>query len=621
MTPLPRALVFIGFMGAGKSTAAAEVASALDGELIDSDRLLEARFGHSIAREFELHGEQSFREHERRLVCELLDQAGRGVVIALGGGAVLSAEVRAALAPHLVVLLDVDPGVAWERVQAQAAAERAPRPLARDPGAFHALHAERRPLYEALADAILPGEVSGVARRALPALAALAALGPGVGEQERARLVWGRSASGEYPVIVARGLLRPDAPVAVWRLGWGGVGDTLGGGRDGGVLSGGGDGGIFWGDVRGRAHADARAHTRARAHSAEIEHTSRAPAGIGREFCVTDANVAERYAPPPLTGRSPIVLPPGEEHKTLATAERVWRALAAAGMTRADRLIALGGGVVGDLAGFCAATYQRGVPVVQVPTTLVAQVDSAYGGKTGVDLPEAKNYVGAYHQPTAVLVDPDALGTLPAAELHAGWVEVLKTALIAGGELWARVSRETPPVGDGGDRAPAATGAGDGHGGPVQEGRRAPVPARTVLDCARVKLAVVAEDERDGGRRQVLNLGHTVGHAIETATGYARYRHGEAVGLGLLAALRLSGLQQLRAQVRELLIARGLPVTLDPGGAVEVEAIVAAVAHDKKRLGAGVPFVLLDGPGEVRIGCEVEPDALQAAVAELADGA
>jgi len=173
VTPLPRALVFIGFMGAGKSTAAAEVASALDGELIDSDRLLEARFGHSIAREFELHGEQSFREHERRLVCELLDQAGRGVVIALGGGAVLSAEVRAALAPHLVVLLDVDPGVAWERVQAQAAAERAPRPLARDPGAFHALHAERRPLYEALADAILPGEVSGVARRALPALAAL----------------------------------------------------------------------------------------------------------------------------------------------------------------------------------------------------------------------------------------------------------------------------------------------------------------------------------------------------------------------------------------------------------------------------------------------------------------
>ncbi len=197
-------------------------------------------------------------------------------------------------------------------------------------------------------------------------------------------------------------------------------------------------------------------------------------------------------------------------------------------MTRADHVVALGGGVVGDLAGFCAATYQRGVPVVQVPTTLVAQVDSAYGGKTGVDLPEAKNYVGAYHQPAGVLVDPDTLATLPAAELAAGWVEVLKTALIAGGALWERV----------------ATGE--------------EVDERMILACARTKLAVVAEDERDAGRRQVLNLGHTVGHAIETVTGYARYRHGEAVGLGLLAALRLSGAEDLREQVRELLLARGL---------------------------------------------------------------
>ncbi len=122
--------------------------------------------------------------------------------------------------------------------------------------------------------------------------------------------------------------------------------------------------------------------------------------------------------------------------------------LVAAGMTRADHVVALGGGVVGDLAGFCAATYQRGVPVVQIPTTLVAQVDSAYGGKTGVDLPEAKNYVGVYHQPAGVLVDPDTLATLPASELAAGWVEVLKTALIAGGDLWERVA-----TGDEVDRA------------------------------------------------------------------------------------------------------------------------------------------------------------------------
>ena len=151
---------------------------------------------------------------------------------------------------------------------------------------------------------------------------------------------------------------------------------------------------------------------------------------------------------------------------------------------------------------------------------------------------------------------------------------MLKTALIAGGELWERVAA----------------------GGEVDE--------RTILACARTKLAIVAADERDAGRRQVLNLGHTVGHAIETATGYARYRHGEAVGLGLLAALRLSGQDDLRAQVRELLVAHELPVTLD-GRDVDVEEIVAATARDKKRVGAHVPFVLVEAPGEVASGCEV----------------
>ena len=247
-------------------------------------------------------------------------------------------------------------------------------------------------------------------------------------------------------------------------------------------------------------------------------------------------------------------------------------------------MVALGGGVVGDQAGFCAATYQRGVPVVHIPTTLLAQVDSAYGGKTGVDLPEAKNYVGAYHQPAGVLVDPDVLSTLQAGELAAGWVEVLKTALIAGGTLWERV-------------------AGGGE-----------VDRHMILACARTKLAVVAADERDAGQRQLLNLGHTIGHAIETATGYTRYRHGEAVGLGLLATLRLSGLDGLRAQVRELLEARGLPVTFE--GAT-LEEVLEATARDKKRLRSRVPFVLVAAPGEVRIGCEVPPDSVRAAVAEL----
>ena len=183
-------------------------------------------------------------------------------------------------------------------------------------------------------------------------------------------------------------------------------------------------------------------------------------------------------------------------------------------MTREDHVVALGGGVVGDLAGLVAHLYQRGVPVVQVPTTLVSQVDSAYGGKVGVDLPEGKNYAGAFQQPAAVIADTETLETLPPDELAAGFVEVLKTGLLAGGSLWERV-RAIERI----------------------------VPAElddVVFACARYKCAIVAADELDTGLRNVLNLGHTVGHAIESATGYTAYRHGEAVGLGLLAALRLS---------------------------------------------------------------------------------
>ncbi len=306
----------------------------------------------------------------------------------------------------------------------------------------------------------------------------------------------------------------------------------------------------------------------------------------GRRFLVTDGNVGRRYGDSlaPVEGR--IAIMPGEQSKTVAHAEIVWTEMVRAGMTRTDVVVALGGGVVGDLAGFCAATFQRGVRYVQVPTSLVAQVDSAYGGKTGVDLSEAKNYVGAYHQPSAVITDPEALHSLAPEELAAGYAEVVKTALIAGGELWERIRSGADPT-----------------------------DLDVITACVRTKLRIVSRDERDGGLRQVLNLGHTVGHAIETTTGYARYRHGEAVALGLLAALRLSGQDELRAEVTELLDRRGLPVRLDDG---DPDAVVMATARDKKRVGEGpVPFVLLDGPGAPRPGCEVAPRALIAAVREL----
>ncbi|UGS37122.1 bifunctional shikimate kinase/3-dehydroquinate synthase [Capillimicrobium parvum] len=501
-----RALVFIGFMGAGKSAAAREAAASVGVRALDTDRMLEERLGCTVQEAFDRFGEAGFREHEQRLCVELLERARAGDVISLGGGAVLSEATRAALARHTAVLIDVDVETAWSRASGRG------RPLARDRAAFERLYATRESLYLALADAILPGRERGTARRATPWLLEL---GEGV------RLLWATARSASYPVLIGRRALE----VRPW------------------------------------------------------------PAR-GRRFVISDETVGGRHGARIGSPAARLTMAPGEEHKTLATFERLQRELTRAGAGRGDHVVALGGGVVGDVAGFCAATYQRGIPVVQVPTTLVAQVDSAYGGKTGVDLPEGKNYVGAYHQPAGVLVDVGLLETLPEAELAAGRAEVVKTALIAGGRLWERV----------------AAGHFDDE--------------ETVLDCARTKLAVVAADERDGGRRQILNLGHTIGHALETATGYGTLRHGEAVGLGLLAALRLSGLGDLRGQVRELLLRAGLPVALPAG--VDRVAVLEVMQRDKKRVGDTVPFVLVRGPGDVRHGQVVEPDVVRAAVEELA---
>jgi len=489
------ALVLIGFMGAGKS-------SALD-DVLDTDGLLEDQLEMSIATFFAAYGERKFRQREEPVVLRALRSGAPAV--ALGGGSVVSEAVRNALREHTIVWMDIGLETAWGR------AAGAERPLAADRAAFAALYHERRPLYESLADAFIP-EGDGLVRKALPALEALADAPAGT------KLVYATTAGGDYPVYVGRGLL--------------------------GAL----------------------------------------PRPGRRAFLVTDEQVAAHHAGALGDVHHTITIPAGEQHKTLAVAERVWRELAAQGAGHDDHVVALGGGVVGDLAGFCAATYQRGVPVVQVPTTIVAQVDSAYGGKTGIDLPEAKNYVGAYHQPAAVVTDVDTLATLPAQERAAGYAEVVKTALIAGGSLWERI----------------AAGA--------------QVDERIVLDCARAKLSVVAADERDGGARQLLNLGHTVGHAIETVTGYRRYRHGEAVALGLLAALRLSEQDELRRQVADLLADAGLPTRLQDA---DPEAVVAATRLDKKRRGNDVPFVLVRAPGDVRFGQRVGREAVLDAVREL----
>ncbi|MGN6558774.1 MAG: bifunctional shikimate kinase/3-dehydroquinate synthase [Solirubrobacterales bacterium] len=504
------AIVFIGFMGAGKSTAL-EAAREAGLEIVEIDELMERELGKPIRQAFEEDGEEAFRAREAELVGSLLEQAADGA-IALGGGSVLSERVRQALDRHIVVYLEIDAAEAWHRIQ------DTDRPLATSEADVERLLAERLPLYEELADAIVPTRDLGVVARALPAIQALAGMPGGT------KLLWAASASGDYPVFVGAEILK---------VGW-------------------------W----------------------PLE---------GRRFCVTDRDVAPLLAERvgPVAGA--VEIEPGEEAKTMGWAEAVLRGLAQQEMSREDHVVALGGGVVGDLAGFCAHLYQRGVPVVHVPTTLVAQADSAYGGKTGVDLPEGKNYAGAYQLPAAVLADTTALRTLPPPELAAGFVEALKTGLLAGGPLWERV-RGIEQI-DPDDLADV------------------------VFACARYKCAIVAADERDQGLRNVLNLGHTVGHAIEAASNYSRYRHGEAISIGLLAALRLSGAPELRDECEEILSRHGLPVRLDPE--VAIEDVLAALQRDKKRTAAGVGFVLLSEPGNPRTGQLVDPAKVREAVEEL----
>jgi shikimate kinase/3-dehydroquinate synthase len=497
-------------MGAGKSTA---LAAARDAglETTEIDAVMEAELGVPIAAAFEHHGEEGFRARETEIVGALLEEADGGA-IALGGGSILSERIRTALGRHVVVWLQVDAREAWRRIA------HSDRPLATSAEDVARLMAVREPLYEELADAVVPVGDRGIVSRALPSIQALAELPRGT------KLLWATSASGEYPVLVGRDLL-----------------------------------GAGWWPLE------------------------------GRRFCVSDTAVGGLYGErvEPLAAR--VEVDPGEGAKTMAEAEGVLRELARQGMTREDHLVALGGGVVGDLAGFCAHLYQRGVPVVQVPTTLVAQVDSAFGGKTGVDLPEGKNYAGAYQLPAAVIADTTTLATLSAAELAAGFVEALKTGLLAGGSLWERVR---------GIESLDAAELDD-----------------VVFACARYKCEIVAADERDEGLRAALNLGHTVGHAIEAATAYERYRHGEAIGLGLLAALRLSDAPALREQSEGILRRHDLPVRLDP--TVDVDAVLDALQRDKKRTADGVGFVLLSEPGEPRVGQPVDPARVRGAVEEL----
>jgi 3-dehydroquinate synthase len=276
----------------------------------------------------------------------------------------------------------------------------------------------------------------------------------------------------------------------------------------------------------------------------------------------------------------PVVIPDGEDAKSLSTVEVCYHRFAAGRLGRDDLVVALGGGVVGDLAGFAAATWNRGVAVLQLPTTLLAQVDAAIGGKTGVNLPEGKNLVGAFHQPLAVVADVGTLTTVPVHERRAGLGEVVKCGFVA-----------DPGILDLLEADPEAAIAG-----------RLEVLEELVRRCVAVKARIVSADERETGERALLNYGHTVGHAIESLTGYGSYRHGEAVALGMVFAARLGerlGVTEagLADRTVTLLNVLGLPTG---GVLLEPAALWEHLARDKKARD-GVRFVLCTKPGEALV--------------------
>ncbi len=319
---------------------------------------------------------------------------------------------------------------------------------------------------------------------------------------------------------------------------------------------------------------------------------------------ITDTNVGRKYAKPVFeslfkAGFEPVlvIVPAGEPSKRISVVEKCFDQLAAHRLERKSFIVALGGGVIGDLAGFVAATYLRGIDFVQVPTTLLAQVDSSVGGKTGVNLRAGKNLVGAFYQPRLVVCDLETLQTLPDREFRAGLAEVIKYGIIFDAELFALLERNLPKL--------------------LKRDLR--TLAKIVARCCEIKAEVVAQDEMETGRRAILNFGHTIGHAIENSFGYGKFLHGEAISIGQVAAAKLSqkilGLPPGEvARIEKLFVRAGLPVQIRLNAA-QKKKLFAAMLLDKKVSGGEVKFVLAQKIGKVVWGQKVPTQLIESVLA------
>lgn len=541
----------LGLSGTGKTSLAPVLAERLGFEAVDIDALVEARFGCPISEIFDRFGEPVFRAAERQALVTACARAG--VVIAAGGGIVLDEANWVTMRPGSVLVhLQATPQTIVERLQRQWASDpRYFRPLLRghDPvRRVEALWRERAPLY-ARADLVVQtdGQVlEHLARHLEVAVRARA----------RSGLVPVTSiggATGRSDIYVAPGLLHHLGALARQRFRTARAAFIIG------------DAAVWrnWGETVYKAFEAA-------------------------EYQVRWTTV-----------------PPGEESKSLTEAQRLLDWLLDERINRGDFVVALGGGVTGDLAGLVASLVLRGVGFVQVPTTLLAMVDASVGGKTAVNHPRGKNLIGTYYQPHLVVVDPVVLRTLPADELRSGWAEVVKHAMI---EVTATGQSSTILLSMLEAASPEATAS--------EEGWLAEVIRRNI----EVKAAVVQADERETGLRRILNYGHTLGHAIEAA-GY-RYRHGEAVALGMRAVARMAAslgiaTWELVDRQERLLDRLGLPRWFEGSQ----EEVLERLAYDKKGVGGQLTWILPVRAGEVTVTQDVPWERVLWALGTLRRGA
>ncbi len=556
----PTIVILCGFMATGKTTVGRALAEMLGVPFVDTDDLVEAKAGASIPEIFARDGETRFRDLEAEVCAALALPDGAsggasGTVIATGGGALLRDETFKRLQKlGTMVLLEASLDEVLRRAATMGARPMLGKSVDAASARTHAqqLYSERRPTYERVAWRVdttrrrseeAAFEIAEELRRPTDQATILhmrAGARPVVGRAVRA------GENGLTRIVVGRGLLAR-------------LGDCM---RDAGLT--------------GPAFV-------------LVSRTVAGYHGAAARAALEKAGLRNKF----------IEIDDSEEAKNFEQAEGLLYELVDAGATRDSTVVALGGGVTGDVGGFVAATYMRGLALVQVPTTLLAQVDSSIGGKVGVNHPRAKNLLGAVYQPQLIVSDIDALATLPDRQLSSGMAEVIKTAIIGSPELFARLEKA-------GKKVPLRDGA---------------FLEECVAACARVKARIVEEDPYEQALRRVLNLGHTVGHALETALGYGILAHGEAVAIGLLAALRVSVTRKLAAasfetSTRKIIEACGLRTKVSEGG----DDLLQAMSLDKKRRASGLSFVLPVVPGEVRVVDDVTENEIKTAFDSIQKG-